>query len=224
MRVGKDPSGKRRRVQRAGFHTKKDAEQARRDVLSDATRNRYVDRSKRTVADYLQQWLVAVKGRVKESSWEAMELHIRLYISPRIGHIDLQQLSRQHVKGLYASLAEGGRERGAGGLAAKTVWNVHLTLHLALADAVEDRILATNPSDGAMKAPRTGTVTAWTAEGLRTFLDEVGDDRLFAFWRLAAFSGMRRGGTARPGVAGAEARRGRGDRPRREDGKVPTDH
>jgi integrase len=33
----------------------------------------------------------------------------------------------------------------------------------------------------------------WTAEQLRAFLDHVGGDRLFAAWRLAATTGMRRG-------------------------------
>jgi integrase len=36
-------------------------------------------------------------------------------------------------------------------------------------------------------------VSAWTAGELRRFLDHVADDRLFALWRTAATTGMRRG-------------------------------
>lgn len=191
--AGKTADGKRRQVKRGGFETRKKAEEAEREVLGDVDRRRYVDRTRLTVAGYLSDWLSAAKGRVKPSTWEAMELHVRVYISPRIGDVVLQRLSRQQVKGLYAQLAEDGRQRGRGGLSAKTIWNVHLTLHLALVDAVADHLIPTNPADGAMKAPKTGTVTAWTAEGLRTFLSAVAGGRLFPLWRLAAMSGMRRG-------------------------------
>lgn len=40
--------------------------------------------------------------------------------------------------------------------------------------------------------PRT-RVQAWTASELRRFLAHVTDDRLYALWRLAAATGMRRG-------------------------------
>jgi integrase len=47
------------------------------------------------------------------------------------------------------------------------------------------------------KAKRPGRsksrVTAWTATELRRFLEHVEHDRLFALWRLAATTGMRRG-------------------------------
>lgn len=36
-------------------------------------------------------------------------------------------------------------------------------------------------------------VSAWTASELRRFLEHVREDRLFACWRLAAMTGMRRG-------------------------------
>jgi integrase len=39
-------------------------------------------------------------------------------------------------------------------------------------------------------------VRAWTASELSRFLEQVRDDRLFALWRLAATSGMRRGDLA----------------------------
>jgi integrase len=41
--------------------------------------------------------------------------------------------------------------------------------------------------------PRRGELRTWTAEELRQFLDSVRDDRLYAAWRVAALTGMRRG-------------------------------
>jgi len=42
-------------------------------------------------------------------------------------------------------------------------------------------------------AARRPRATAWTAGELRRFLEHVKDDRLYALWRLAATTGMRRG-------------------------------
>jgi integrase len=67
----------------------------------------------------------------------------------------------------------------------------------ALQDAVHADRLPRNPSDGAQppsasqaKPPRMET---WTAEELRRFLDHVREDRLYAAWRFAAMTGVRRG-------------------------------
>ena len=82
----------------------------------------------------------------------------------------------------------------ARGLSAKTVWNVHICLRTALNDAIEDGLIRTNPAKGALKEPTNHKeMKTWTVEELRAFLDFVRDDRNYALYRLAAYSGMRRG-------------------------------
>lgn len=153
----------------------------------------FVETSKKTVAQYLTgDWLPAVD--VRPGTWDAYELHCRRYIVPRIGTIPLQELSRNHVKALYLELRESGRVRGTGGLSGKTVHNVHLTLHKALADAVEDRVIPRNPAEGAHRLPpERPEMSTWTAQQLRDFLLHVQSDEFFGLWRLAATTGLRRG-------------------------------
>jgi integrase len=80
------------------------------------------------------------------------------------------------------------------GLSKKTVWNIHLTLHRALEDAVKDGLLTRNPADGAYTKPKTHTETrAWDADELGAFIRATADDPLAALWRVAAMTGMRRG-------------------------------
>jgi integrase len=73
---------------------------------------------------------------------------------------------------------------------------VHRTLRKALTDAVQvEQLLATNPAERA-KLPRTrrgepGTI--WTPTQLAAFLEQAATHRLFAFFRLAAYTGARRG-------------------------------
>jgi integrase len=81
-----------------------------------------------------------------------------------------------------------------GGLAVGTIRLVHNVLSRALRDAVRWGKLARNPALAAdpPKVPRS-KATSLSARELRGFLDQVADDRLFAMWRLAATTGMRRG-------------------------------
>ena len=70
-------------------------------------------------------------------------------------------------------------------------------MHRALKDAVSWGYLLRNPAAMAVKPkqPSTGSIQlrAWGAADVRRFLDHVREDRLFALWRLAVATGMRRG-------------------------------
>jgi integrase len=96
---------------------------------------------------------------------------------------------------LYRELATGGGKDGRP-LSASTVAHVHRTLRKALTDAVRvEQVLATNPAERA-KLPRTrrgepGTI--WTPAQLAAFLEQAATHRLAAFFRLAAYTGARRG-------------------------------
>ena len=85
---------------------------------------------------------------------------------------------------------------GQRALAPKTVYEVHLIIRGALADAVRRGILNRNVALVA-HAPRLRSIPkieqqAWTAEQLRLFLRAAAGHRLFpAFW-LSAMTGMRR--------------------------------
>jgi integrase len=82
----------------------------------------------------------------------------------------------------------------ARGVGARTVQYVHATIRKALNDALRWGSLVRNPAlYAAPPTPRRGELQTWTAEELRQFLGTVRQDRLYAAWRLAALTGMRRG-------------------------------
>jgi len=78
----------------------------------------------------------------------------------RTAAVPLQALTRNHVKTLYAWVQDGNSSRNGKRPSPKTVHNVHLTLHRALEDAVDDGLIVRNPATGARcqrrwSSPRT---------------------------------------------------------------------
>ncbi len=178
-----------------GFESEEDAKAARDEARVRARRGEFVKRSTSTVADYLAEWLDTHASTVKPKTLAGYRHDIDHYIVPRIGRMRLQALRPAVISKLYRDLAEyGGRDGGP--LSAWTVSHVHRTLRKALADAVHvEQLLAVNPAEQS-KRPRHRDVEptrVWTAEQMDTFLTAAQSHRLFAFYRLAAYTGARRG-------------------------------
>jgi integrase len=171
------------------------AKAARDEARVAARRGEYVDLSALTVRGFLAEWLEAHEASIKRGTIAGYRADVERYITPRIGGLRLQSLRPAMLSKLYRDLAEHGGQDGRP-LSASTVSHVHRTLRKALTDAVRvEQVLATNPAERA-KLPRTrrgepGEV--WTAAQLATFLEQASSHRLSAFFRLAAYTGARRG-------------------------------
>ena len=107
----------------------------------------------------------------------------------------LQAVRPTTLSGLYRDLLVHGGKEGRP-LSRATVDYVHAILRKAFNDAVRsEQLLVTNPAERA-KRPRggpRGLREVWTAEELRTFLNAASHHRLSAFFRVAAYTGARRG-------------------------------
>ena len=178
-----------------GFDTEEDAKAARDEARVRARRGEYVNRSTSTVADYLAEWVDAHASTVKPKTLAGYRHDIDHYIVPRIGRMRLQALRPAVISKLYRDLAEHGGRDGAP-LSAITISHIHRTLRKALADAVDvEQLLAANPA-ARSKRPKSSAVEpiqVWTVEQLGSFLAAARSHRLFAFYRLAAYTGARRG-------------------------------
>jgi integrase len=194
-----DPGAPRRQTWKGGFKTRAEAVAGMNRLQAEKAEGRYVEPSKLTVGQYLEQWLVSVRGSgaIRGTTWKTYDVAVRVHISPRIGTIALQKLARNQVKELYQELGESGYAKGKAGprgLSAKAVHNVHLALRKALGDAVADGLLRANPADRTHRLPADRPeMLAWSAQELRAFLASVEGKPLAALWRLAANTGMRRG-------------------------------
>lgn len=178
-----------------GFATEQDAKAARDEARVHARKGQYIDRNSITVAVYLDQWLEAHAVEIKPKTLQDYRHLINRHVRPQIGELRLQAISPARLTKLYRELAASGGRDGAG-LSPRTVEYVHAVLRKAFRDAVVvDQILLSNPVERA-KRPRKARSEpgrVWTATQLRTFLDAARRHRLFAFYRLAAYTGARRG-------------------------------
>src|SRR5262245_27592845 len=195
VRVPDPETGRSRPKWVGGFATETAAKAARDEARVAARRGEYVDRSALTVREFLTEWVQAHAASMKPGTIAGYRADVERYLIPRIGGLRLQSLRPAMLSKLYRELAEHGGQDGKP-LSASTVAHAHRTLRKALTDAMRvEQVLASNPAERA-KLPRTrrgepGTV--WTPSQLAVFLERAATHRLFAFFRLAAFSGARRG-------------------------------
>jgi integrase len=195
VRVVDPESGRSKPKWVGGFPTEAAAKAARDEARVRARRGEYVDRSRVTVARYLTEWLGGHAISVKAKTLEGYTADVTYYVVPHLGGQALQSLRPATLTKFYRDLLEGGG-RGGRSLSPSTVRHVHRTLRKALNDAVHiDGILTANPAERA-KLPRQrpnepGNI--WSTDELRTFLTAASSHRLFGFYRLAAYTGARRG-------------------------------
>ena len=195
IRVTNHATGVSRPKWVGGFLTETAAKAARDMARVAARRGEYVDQTRTSVKTYLEEWLEGHSASVKPKTWSGYRDDLRRYVIPHIGRMRLQAVRPATLSKLYVDLLKSG---GHGGkpLAVPTVRHGHRTLRKALNDAVLiDGVLSSNPALLAKLPKETRRVTRgmWTAEDLDVFLESISGHRLHAFYRVAAFTGARRG-------------------------------
>jgi integrase len=189
-----------RHVSKAGFETRRAAQEALNKALGAMADQRFVRPDRLTVADYLTDtWLPAVKPTLAYTSYVNYLSVVNNHLVPGIGDIPLQKLTPAHVKAMYADLAQCGHRKSTKkkpvGLSPKSIRNVHTTLSRALNEAVESGYVVTNVASRAKPPKLDGEIhmRAWTAPQLHAFLTHTSTDRWYPLWRLISMTGVRRG-------------------------------
>jgi integrase len=182
-----EPAGATRKQRsKGGFATKREAQAFLTEALRRIDVGTYSAPARVTLGAYLaDEWLPAATPTLRPSS-VATYGHMVKHLEP-LGGVKLQALRPAHLNALYGDLE-------AAGLSPTTIRLVHSVAHRALADAMKWGLVARNAAAAAdPPRPARPRATAWTATELGRFLDHVADDRVYALWRLAGTTGMRRG-------------------------------
>lgn len=192
--LGRDANGKRRQKWHTVRGSKKNAQRKMAAILHQRETGSYVEPTKLTLSQYLEQWLEHIQTKVSAKSFERYEEIARQHLMSALGHHRLDGLQPLHVQSYYTEAQRSGRRDGKGGLSAQTVLHHHRVLHKALRNAVQLLLLARNPSDAVEPPhPPKKQVRTVDEEQAVELLAALRGGRLHAITLLALATGMRRG-------------------------------
>lgn len=127
INVDADPvTGKRRRENRGGYATE---EQAWSAALASRQRQRSGRRtasSRRTVAEFSEEWLTSVSSSLKPSTQQNYTDYLRAYVLPAIGHRQLRDVTVPMLNLFYARLMIEGRTKADASSVMFAYWHQRL--------------------------------------------------------------------------------------------------
>jgi integrase len=188
--LGRDASGKREFHTKTLRGTKADAQKYLVAKLRERDQGVTLDRCSERFDSYLARWL-AGRGTLRARTRDDYASIIRRYLAPGLGHRTLSQLSRVELKAFYVRMALP-KDEGGYGVGSRTVRYAHAVLHTALAEAVDDKLIPSNPAVGiklnSEKSKRSRTLTP---EQAKTFLDHAQASSWHAFFVVLLDGGLR---------------------------------
>jgi integrase len=193
----RDPTTGRRKTKYVTFKgTKKEAQVELARLIAAVGDATYVEPSKLTVAEHVRaridHWQAseAITARTAQRYRQLLDGQIRPHIGARL----VQKLSTVDVEKWHGTLKAGGRRRGSGGVASRTVVHAHRVLSHALDDAVRHDVVGRNVAK-LQPPPRvqTGEMAILDREGITTILTELPGHEVYARAIVALFTGMRLG-------------------------------
>lgn len=148
VELPKDPvTGKRIRKYRTVTGTKKEAERAMREFITEIERGCYVSDNKISVSEWIKTWMdVYIIPNVSPTTLSRYQGMVRRYIDPLIGHTQVQQLNTLAVQAWVNSLKvspASGKE-----MAAATIKHAYHVLKGAMDKAVLAGIIYRSPCNG----------------------------------------------------------------------------
>lgn len=171
LELGTGTDGRRRRVRRGGFRTRKSA-------LEALVRLRGPAGSPLTVAEWLQWWLDNHQGA--SSTVTGYADHVRRYLTPLLGHLLLAEVAVAHVEQMFQVII---REHQAAGrrLSAATLDRIRATLRAALRVGLVEE----NPASlVALPPTRRPRAVVWTAARVQHWR-KTGERPPVAVWTAA---------------------------------------
>lgn len=192
--IGKDDSGKRKQLTRT-FDKQKDARAELSRIRHQQAAGTYVQPSKLTLNQYLDEYLIGATRDRREST-KSNYRHALKPVRDRLGERPLQSITKADIEQLVDWMLTSGRKRSGKpgtGLGPRSVRLTLGRLKAALEMAVDEGKLVRNVAR-LVKPPEyiTSERDTWSQAEVRAFLRAATKDRLHAAWRLSLY-GLRRG-------------------------------
>jgi integrase len=170
--------------------TQKEVAAKLRQITMELDLGTYHEKSKLTLAEWLDQWTSDYLCRLKPLSQKTYMDQVNNHIKPALGAVKLEELTTHMIQKFYNNLQNGKLAK----LSAKSIKNIHGVLHKALQQAVATNQLAQNPAD-ACCLPRVvkPEISVLEPEQIALVLKEAEKDDYHNLFLVAMFTGMRQG-------------------------------
>lgn len=165
------------------YKTKKEAQEWITTMTGQVKQGLTYNSAKTTVDELLTEWLKIKKTKSRPATEEQYRRIARLYISPALGKLKLQDITAARIQRLYSDL----EKQNVG---KRTIEITHTVLHGFLAHAQRLGLVAQNWA-ALVEVPRPASreMVVWDESQVSQFLIANPDP----FYRLALATGMRRG-------------------------------
>lgn len=150
-----------------------------------------MDGSRLLMTDYMDEWLKIVKPLVERATYKSYDNMVSARIRPHFEKLNLllTEVEPKHIKMLYDEILEQG-------YTTNTVIHYHAVLHQALAHAVKNDYILSNPADRVKRPKKNKHISSfYTKEEILTLLDIAKDDPIYIPIVLSAYYGFRRSET-----------------------------
>lgn len=145
------------------------------------------ERSRITLSEWLDQWLISIDGTVRPSTLNGYRSYIENYIRPGLGEKRITQIKAADIQKFYDKLGQT--------LASGSVRRIHTTLHGIMKAAQQARLIPRNPVDEVVP-PKFSyqQKQVLTDEQLAVFMNVIKEDEVwFDFFYTEIMTGLRRG-------------------------------
>ena len=187
-------TGKRRRKWHTFHGTKRGAQIECARLISELKGGTYVEPTKQTVAEFLDEWLGFIKPSVAPKTHERYTEICQKGIAPLLAGVTLAKLKTDRIDAAFSKALQEGRRDGKGGLSPRTVHHMRRVLIKALSQAVTWERLVKNPAQ-TTQAPKVErqAMLAYNASQTAELLEAMRPTRMFVPVMLAVMCGLRRG-------------------------------
>ena len=184
-------TGKRVQIKRMGFATKREAQAARAQLVTEASTGKLRAPEKTTVGAYFAEWIDRARGKdgkpLRGSTLSNYRRYVDHDIVPALGALRLTDVRRHHVQAFLDRLGREGR-------GTTTIRRIHATVSGAFASAVKRDLISENPAHGVdLPNVERERIRPWTPEQVGNFIEVAYTHRLGILFETVLLTGLRRG-------------------------------
>jgi len=198
VELGRDPqTGARQRRRFTVTGSRREANRARREAISQRDEGTLVPADKITLGEWLMSWLERhyTEGHIGPKAHDRYRVVIQRHLVPALGSLKLQDLRPDHIADMKARWLSGKRSTSSRPLSGATVHKHLVVLRRALAEAVRCRIISRNPAD-VVSAPSVKTRTerrSLTEDEIKLLVTAARGGRWDLPIRFSLATGVRQG-------------------------------